>query len=384
MSESESPKPFPALPSERMAKMRELVQGGRLAELSSTARQVWLALAIGWAGNNGRCWPERAKIMKAVGLRESATSKAVTELVAAGWLERLGRPRPGHTAELRVMIPGGISTRDSGTIIENSAREDGRKCARESGGIDGKCGRESGRMHPPESVNAPAVVDECARHSGSRTELGNRKKEQKKGTGEEDGHSSSHGQSSHTQQQRPPDLNPAAAEQPGTAFQEHPNIALVLDAAGIHAPDVRAEIAGVDGISLVIRELWRQARGRATKNPAGLLRKLVAEDGPAEILKARRDGPPLSEQEASEIYRLYPLQKAKAKAITAIIEAANRIAQNPQHPGQNCPSMWLADRVKAYAQSPEGETPEYIDEDYRPYAAKWFDEERYEDQWLSY
>lgn len=66
---------------------------------------------------------------------------------------------------------------------------------------------------------------------------------------------------------------------------KHPKVAAVLDRVGLVDPGARAEVAGVDGIGLVIEDLGRRAA--KGDNPPGLLRKLVREDAPALIAKAR-------------------------------------------------------------------------------------------------
>lgn len=79
---------------------------------------------------------------------------------------------------------------------------------------------------------------------------------------------------------------------------EHQKVAAVLDRVGLADTAARAEVAGVDGIELVIEELG----GRAAKgdNPPGLLRKLVREDAPTAIEQARTKFAASAQREAAE------------------------------------------------------------------------------------
>jgi len=70
------------------------------------------------------------------------------------------------------------------------------------------------------------------------------------------------------------------------------------------------------------------------------------------------------EQQAIEIYNLYPKKVGRPKAIQSILKALSKIG-----------SKELADSVSAYATSCVGKDPQYI-----PHPATWFNQERWADQ----
>ena len=246
MSEHGTMKPLPKLPSERMKVLSAAVRAGEPARCSRSAQLVWLALAVGWAGEDGRCWPQRDKLEASVKLGRSAVTTAITELVRAGWLERLGRPKPGRTSELRVMVP-----------MRNWGRVDGPERGRENGPEYRQLGRVDGRMGPRIRSNG---AGEPAPEQDTGTE---------------------------SQQQQADDAaagGPVEGKKPPAAV-EHPTVTKVLDAARIIEAGARASIAGVDGIEMVIGELWKSAK--RADNPAGLLIRKAETEAPALIQKRR-------------------------------------------------------------------------------------------------
>ena len=101
------------------------------------------------------------------------------------------------------------------------------------------------------------------------------------------------------QQNRPPancappeaeEPNADAAESSSSVNRREPQtVTEVLDAAGIHDADKRAQIASIDGIELVIIDLWRKASRRGIENPAGMLIRLIDTDAQSAIRVTRRD-----------------------------------------------------------------------------------------------
>ncbi len=80
---------------------------------------------------------------------------------------------------------------------------------------------------------------------------------------------------------------------------KHPKVVAVLDRVGLVDPAARAEVAGVDGIELVIEGLGERAANG--NNPAGLLLKLVRDEALALIDKARKAEAATDKLEAAEV-----------------------------------------------------------------------------------
>lgn len=79
--------------------------------------------------------------------------------------------------------------------------------------------------------------------------------------------------------------------------------------------------------------------------------------------------------QAEAIYRKYPRKVARRDAIKAIEAAAKRLA----NAGHDDPLTYLQQRVWVYASSPAGQPPPAGDDDYRPYPATWFNQDRFDD-----
>lgn len=244
---------LPSMPSERLAVLGRLMREGEPAGVSRSARSLWWLLAVGYANasEGGRCRVSRAVVMQRIGLKASATAEAYRELIAAGWLEQIGRAYPGRVAEYRVVVPASIRARLGGGDRPERARSTGRK---------GPAGRRNGSAEP--GAEQKGLTEQQQQQGGAAAG----------GVCDEQGKPS-----------------PAA---------EHPKVAAVLDRVGLVDAAARAEIAGMDGIELVIEDLGRRAA--KGDNPPGLLRKLVREDAPTAIEQAGARVAASAQREAAE------------------------------------------------------------------------------------
>jgi hypothetical protein len=77
-----------------------------------------------------------------------------------------------------------------------------------------------------------------------------------------------------------------------------------------------------------------------------------------------------SANEIEQVYQAYPRKVGKAAALKAIEKALRVIAKR----GRGDPVEWLLDRVKTYAQSPDGNNGRYT-----PHPSRWMNESRYDD-----
>lgn len=266
MITSNSSTRLPKLPSDRLTLFGKLVRAGVIAELGPTSWAVWSMLALGHANDSGRCWPARTKVEGAVGLKRSAVARAISKLADKGWLDRLGRPQPGHTAEFRVVVPTSFFCRlqlpnqvhARGSDQINQDHEGGsvmHKSNHADGCVPFKQGQENGRLRPSGGTN------------GSTRVVPQQKEE--------------------TEQQQQNKGSAAAGdfEYDRGAAAEHPVVAKVLDRLGIVDSSARGRIAGMDGIELVISDL--ASRAKSGNRPAGLLIGLVKSEAPALIEAAR-------------------------------------------------------------------------------------------------
>jgi hypothetical protein len=97
----------------------------------------------------------------------------------------------------------------------------------------------------------------------------------------------------------------------------------------------------------------------------------IQEDKPAKAagIKERR-------LRSEKIYSLYPKKVAKDDGLRAIDRAQVKVASRDFTGDESKSAEWLSSRVRAYADSPEGNN---ADKTYIPYPASWFNDGRYDD-----
>ncbi len=77
--------------------------------------------------------------------------------------------------------------------------------------------------------------------------------------------------------------------------------------------------------------------------------------------------------DAEKIYQAYPRKVGKRAALAAISRALGRLGKVGPH-GNLGPWLWLLERVKKFAESPEGRSGQYC-----LHPERWFDKGRYDD-----
>lgn len=82
-----------------------------------------------------------------------------------------------------------------------------------------------------------------------------------------------------------------------------------------------------------------------------------------------------TDEQASEVYSLYPRKTGKRKALAAIRKAVQRLHQK----GNDDPHGHLMERTRTFSESPKGQKPGAGKDDFRKHPATWFHEDCFDD-----
>lgn len=149
-------------PYEIVVAIREMIDSGAAAEMSSTAFQAYVTHLVKHADRRGRSWPGVETLAHEMGLGRTATKEANAKLVKDGWLKPTRPGGNGRASEYQVVLPS--HGRKSGHEGEG---DQGRESGPESRVMAGKPagqGRKSGRSRP---LSRPPTVP---MNSATRTE----------------------------------------------------------------------------------------------------------------------------------------------------------------------------------------------------------------------